>query len=147
MTAAAAPSVRRPGRRALFPEALPDPEGEAAAAIASLRFTVTLADRSKTIDLTMLAGRKALARTFAGALWRACQVGGPAGSISILTMSSFPARTAVVSTAFGDGRSYARVVADGLESTDPVELAGPESVEDLLLLLLMESDTPRHASH
>jgi hypothetical protein len=82
MTATAAPSVRRPGRRALFPEALPDPEGEAAAAIASLRFTVTLADRSRIIDLTMLAGRKALARTFAGALWRACQVGGPAGSIS-----------------------------------------------------------------
>jgi hypothetical protein len=82
MTAATSASVRRPGRRALFPEALPDPEGEAAAAIASLRFTVTLADRSKTIDLTMLAGRKALARTFAGALWRACQVGGPAGSIS-----------------------------------------------------------------
>jgi hypothetical protein len=81
MTATAAPSLRRPGRRALFPEALPDPEGEAAAAIASLRFTVTLADRSVTIDLTMLAGRKALARTFAGALWRACQVGGPAGSI------------------------------------------------------------------
>jgi len=71
MTAATSASVRRPGRRALFPEALPDPEGEAAAAIASLRFTVTLADRSKTIDLTMLAGRKALARTFAGALWRA----------------------------------------------------------------------------
>jgi hypothetical protein len=75
-------SVRRPGRRALFPETLPDPEDEAAAAIASLRFAVTLADRSKTIDLTMLAGRKALARTFAGALWRACQVGGPAGSIT-----------------------------------------------------------------
>jgi hypothetical protein len=82
MTATAAPSVRRPGRRALFPEALPDPEGEAAAAIASLRFTVTLADRSKTIDLTTLSGRKALARTLAGALWRACQVGGPAGSVS-----------------------------------------------------------------
>jgi len=55
-------------------------------------------------------------------------------------------RTAVVSTAFGDGTSYARVVADGLDSSDPVELAGPESVEDLLLLLLMESDTPRHTS-
>ena len=27
------------------------------------------------------------------------------------------------------------------------ELAGPESVEDLLLLLLMESDTPRHPAH
>lgn len=82
MTAATTASVRRPGRRALFPEALPDPEGEAAAAIASLRFTATLADRSKTIDLTMLSGRKALAGSFAGALWRACQVGGPAGSIS-----------------------------------------------------------------
>ncbi|MER8449373.1 hypothetical protein NKG60_05055 [Mesorhizobium sp. M1428] len=82
MTAVTTASVRRPGRRALFPEALPDPEGEAAAAIASLRFTVTLADRSRRIDLTMLAGRKPLARTFAGALWRACQVGGPAGSIS-----------------------------------------------------------------
>ncbi|MER8472808.1 hypothetical protein NKH23_25985 [Mesorhizobium sp. M1328] len=82
MTTAVAMSVRRPGRRALFPEALPDPEGEAGAAIASLRFTVTLADRSITIDLTTLSGRKALARTLAGALWRACQVGGPAGSIS-----------------------------------------------------------------
>ncbi|MER9544495.1 hypothetical protein NKI72_20805 [Mesorhizobium sp. M0437] len=81
MTTAVAMSVRRPGRRALFPEALADPEGEAAAAIASLRFTVILADRSMTIDLTMLAGRKALARTLAGALWRACQVGGPAGSV------------------------------------------------------------------
>ena len=82
MTAATTVSVRRPGRRALFPEALPDPEGEAATAIGSLRFTVMLADRSKTIDLTKLSGRKALARTFAGTLWRACQVGGPAGSIS-----------------------------------------------------------------
>jgi len=81
MTTVAA-AVRRPGRRVLFPEALPDPEGEADAAIASLRFTVTLADRSITIDLTTLSGRTALARTFAGALWRACQVGGPAGSIS-----------------------------------------------------------------
>ncbi|MER8524114.1 hypothetical protein NKH56_33230 [Mesorhizobium sp. M1076] len=81
MTTVAA-SVRRPGRRALFPEALPDPEGEAAAAIASLRFTVILADRSMTIDLTTLSGRKALAGTLAGALWRACQVGGPAGSVS-----------------------------------------------------------------
>ncbi|RXH42700.1 hypothetical protein [Bradyrhizobium zhanjiangense] len=74
--------VRRPGRRALFPEALPDPEREAATAIASLRFVVTLAGRSITIDLTVLSGRKALAQTLAGALWRACQVGGPAGSIS-----------------------------------------------------------------
>ena len=82
MTDLTAGPVRRPGRRALFPEALPDPEGEAAIAIASLRFTVTLADRSITIDLTALSGRKVLAQPLAGALWRACQVGGPAGSVS-----------------------------------------------------------------
>ena len=82
MTDTIATPVRRPGRRALFPEGLPDPEGEAAAAIASLRFNVILADRSVTIDLTTLTGRKALARSMAGALWRACQIGGPAASIS-----------------------------------------------------------------
>ncbi|MDE2450231.1 MAG: hypothetical protein KGO22_14745, partial [Gammaproteobacteria bacterium] len=82
MTDLTAEPVRRPGRRALFPEALPDPEGEAATAIASLRFSVTLADRSITINLTTLFGRKTLAQMLAGALWRACQVGGPVGSIS-----------------------------------------------------------------
>jgi hypothetical protein len=82
MTDVTASPARRPGRRALFPEALPDPECEAATAIASLRFTVTLADRSIAIDLIALSGRKVLAQTLAGALWRACQVGGPAGSVS-----------------------------------------------------------------
>ena len=56
-------------------------------------------------------------------------------------------RAAVVSTVFGEGTAYGRVVADGLDNSEPHELAGPESVEDLLLLLLMESDTPRHPSH
>ena len=56
-------------------------------------------------------------------------------------------RAAVISTVFGDGKAYGRVVADGLDNTEPHELAGPESVEDLLLLLLMESDTPRHPAH
>jgi hypothetical protein len=56
-------------------------------------------------------------------------------------------RAAVVSTIFGDGKAYGRVVADGLDNSEPRELAGPESVEDLLLLLLMESDTPRHPMH
>ena len=56
-------------------------------------------------------------------------------------------RAAVVSTVFGDGVAYGRVVADGLDNSEPHELAGPESVEDLLLLLLMESDTPRHPAH
>jgi hypothetical protein len=56
-------------------------------------------------------------------------------------------RAAVVSTTFGEGKAYGRVVADGLDNSTPQELAGPESVEDLLLLLLMESDTPRHPAH
>jgi hypothetical protein len=56
-------------------------------------------------------------------------------------------RAAVVSTVFGEGKAYGRVVADGLDNSEPQELAGPESVQDLLLLLLMESDTPRHPAH
>ena len=54
MTAAMTTSARRPGRRALFPETLPDPQEEVAAAIASLRFPITLADRTMTIDLTKI---------------------------------------------------------------------------------------------
>lgn len=65
-----------------------------------------------------------------------------------LTFSVFyRGRAAVVSTVFGEGTAYGRVVADGLDNSEPHELAGPESVEDLLLLLLMESDTPRHPAH
>lgn len=56
-------------------------------------------------------------------------------------------RAAVISTVFGEGKAFGRVVADGLDNSEPHELAGPESVEDLLLLLLMESDTPRHPAH
>ena len=56
-------------------------------------------------------------------------------------------RAAVVTTGFVGGQTYGRVVADGLDNTEPRELAGPESVQDLLLLLLLESDTPRHPAH
>ena len=56
-------------------------------------------------------------------------------------------RAAVVTTVFGKGTAYGRVVADGLDNSEPHELADRESVEDLLLLLLMESDTPRHLAH
>lgn len=56
-------------------------------------------------------------------------------------------RAAVISTVFGEGTAYGRVVADGLDNSEPHELADRESVEDLLLLLLMESDTPRHPAH
>jgi hypothetical protein len=56
-------------------------------------------------------------------------------------------RAAVVTTGFVRGQTYGRVVADGLDNSEPRELAGPESVQDLLLLLLLESDTPRHPAH
>ncbi|MEI6362681.1 MAG: hypothetical protein WCP95_11150 [Actinomycetes bacterium] len=56
-------------------------------------------------------------------------------------------RAAVISTVFGKGTAYGRVVADGLDNSEPHELADRESVEDLLLLLLLESDTPRHPAH
>lgn len=59
----------------------------------------------------------------------------------------FRGRAAVITTVFGEGTAYGRVVADGLDNSEPQELAGPESVEELLLLLLMESDVPRHPAH
>ena len=71
----------RPGRRASFPEHLPDPGPAAASAIAAGRFEITLAGRTATMDLTRLPGRASLARSFTQALWQACQVGGPAGTV------------------------------------------------------------------
>ncbi len=56
-------------------------------------------------------------------------------------------RAAVISTVFGEGTAYGRVVADGLDNSEPHELASREAVEDLLLLLVMESDTPRHPAY
>lgn len=56
-------------------------------------------------------------------------------------------RAAVISTAFGEGTAYGRVVADGLDNSEPHELASRESVEDLLLLLVLEADTPRHPAY
>lgn len=75
-------TMRSPGRRVFFDDDLPDPGREAAAAIAALRFEVTLIGRTTTLDMTRLHGRRQLAQSLAGALWRACQVGGPAGSLS-----------------------------------------------------------------
>ena len=72
---------RKPGRRVSFPEIFQDPGPAAASAIVSRRFEVTLAGRTAILDLTRLTGRLPLARSFARALWHACQVGGPAGSV------------------------------------------------------------------
>lgn len=81
MTGRSGVSHPRPGRRASFPENLPDPGPAAAIAIAAGRFEITLAGRTATMDLTRLPGRASLARSFTQALWQACQVGGPAGTV------------------------------------------------------------------
>lgn len=81
MTGRARVSQPRPGRRASFPDNLPDPGPAAAIAIAARRFEITLAGRTATMDLTRLPGRNSLARAFTQALWQACQVGGPAGTV------------------------------------------------------------------
>lgn len=81
MTGRSGVSQPRPGRRASFPDHLPDPGPAAAIAIAARRFEITLAGRPATMDLTRLPGRASLARSFTQALWQACQVGGPAGTV------------------------------------------------------------------
>jgi len=78
-------SQPRPGRRASFPEHLPDPGPAAAVAVAARRFEIVLAGRMATMDLTRLSGRASLARSFTQALWQACQVGGPAGTVRTAT--------------------------------------------------------------
>lgn len=57
---------------------------------------------------------------------------------------NYRGRAARVSTGFLDGMAYGSFAADGLAFEEPQELSGPESLPDLLLLLLQESDTPRH---
>lgn len=81
MTRRSGVSQPRPGRRASFPDNLPDPGPAAAIAIAARRFEITLAGRPATMDLTRLPGRASLACSFTQALWQACQVGGPAGTV------------------------------------------------------------------
>lgn len=55
-------------------------------------------------------------------------------------------RQARISTRFGGGVAVGRLVGDGVESDEPRELAGTEALPDLLLLLIAESDAPRHPS-
>ncbi|KMK64756.1 hypothetical protein IMCC21224_13291 [Puniceibacterium sp. IMCC21224] len=81
MTGRARVSQPRPGRRASFPDNLSDPGPAAAIAITARRFEIALAGQTATMDLTRLPGRNSLARAFTLALWQACQVGGPAGTV------------------------------------------------------------------
>lgn len=53
-------------------------------------------------------------------------------------------REARIGTDFAGGRAQTWVVADGLPHDEPLDLTGPESLPDLLIMLLAESDVPRH---
>jgi hypothetical protein len=53
-------------------------------------------------------------------------------------------RAVRVSTRFEDGVAYGRLVGDGVEPGPARELAGPEEVADLLLLLLTQAGLPHH---
>ncbi|MFN8079979.1 MAG: hypothetical protein U0Q19_10470 [Kineosporiaceae bacterium] len=48
------------------------------------------------------------------------------------------------STRFIDGKAHAQLVGDGIEPGEPRELDGPESVADLLVLLLVSAGVPHH---
>lgn len=74
------PGMTRGSTRAIIAE-IADPDAELAQLTTTLRFVIQpLYGGRLDVDLTRL-GRPALARPFARALWRICQIGGSVGSI------------------------------------------------------------------
>lgn len=53
-------------------------------------------------------------------------------------------RAARVSTTFENGTAYGRLVGDGIESEEPVELESLDAVPDLIIRLLVESGVTHH---
>lgn len=53
-------------------------------------------------------------------------------------------RFARVSTRFAGAAAYGRLLGDGVESAEPRELEGPAALPNLLMLLLVGSNVPRH---
>jgi hypothetical protein len=49
-----------------------------------------------------------------------------------------------ISTTFEDGVAYGRLIGDGVDPGPAQELAGPEAVADLLILLLVSAGLPHH---
>ena len=56
-------------------------------------------------------------------------------------------RAARVSTTFEDGTAYGRLIGDGIESEEPVELEDIDALPDLLIRLLVESGVTHHHVH
>ena len=68
-------------------------------------------------------------------------------SSELLFSVCYRGRAARVSTVFGNGTAYGRLVGDGFESELPQELDGPDALPDLLVRLLVESGLPHHPVH
>lgn len=57
---------------------------------------------------------------------------------------AYRGRAARITTEFSSGMAYGHIEADGLDFDEPHELKDAHALEDLLVLLLVESDVPRH---
>jgi hypothetical protein len=71
------------------------------------------------------------------------EVGGEELAFSI----RYRGRAARVSTSYLGHRAYGQIIGDGLDTHEPRELAGPEALPDLIMLLIVESGVthaPRH---
>ena len=56
----------------------------------------------------------------------------------------FRGRLARVSTRFVGHTAYGQLVVDGLPASEPMELTDPDSLPDLIVMLLLESGLTRH---
>lgn len=59
----------------------------------------------------------------------------------------FRGRGARVSTRYLGGAAYGQLVGDGLGTSEPRELVGPNALPDLIMLLILESGAARHPHH
>lgn len=62
----------------------------------------------------------------------------------LVFLVTYRGRVARISTEFVSGTAFGRILADGMNFDEPHELSGREALEDLMIMLLVESDVPRH---
>lgn len=66
------------------------------------------------------------------------------GDAELTFVVAYRGRQARVSTRFDGGVATGQIVGEGVPDAEPRELASPDALPDLLLLLLLEADVPRH---
>lgn len=68
------------------------------------------------------------------------------GQQALIFAIHYRGRQARVTTEFNGHSAWGQIVGDGLESSEPMELEGPDSLPDLIMLLLMEAGVA-HSIH